>query len=102
MQHGFGGSCVIAFDERRVARPADFDAAKQIRFRPRHAEQGCGPEMGFAAENVDIGAEDNRRAAPVHRAAFFQFSLRRAAAVALRIKLFVTRDLDRQFFGQAR
>ena len=67
VQHRFGRR-VVALEQRRVAGPADLDAAKQVGLRaaqaiePRRAERGT-------AENLRVRPEADRGAAPVlHRA----------------------------------
>ena len=52
MQRGIGGNILDAFEQFLRAGPADFDAAEQIRFRARHAEQARGIPFRIFAENL--------------------------------------------------
>src|SRR6516164_5004995 len=62
------------------ARPPDFHAAEQIRFRARHFEYALGLEVWFGPENLRIGTETHLGTAPVRRlAGILQLSLRLAA-----------------------
>ena len=48
---------VVRLDQRRIAFPADFDAAEQIGLRARHAVELRRREMRVLAENLRIGLE---------------------------------------------
>ncbi len=100
MQHRLAWRVIVGFDERGRAAPPDFDAAKQIGFGARHAKKRRRLEAQLRAENVRIGTERHRRAAPVDRPHFLELALGHAARIALRKKLLVAGDFDRQFLGQ--
>ena len=84
-----------ALEQRRVAAPADFDAAEQIGLRARHLEQALRLEGGLGAENVGVRLEaDGRAAAVVDLAEVFELALGMAALEHHPIELLAARDLD--------
>ena len=90
-----------AFEQGLVAMPANFDAAIEIGFRPRHLEDALGFECGLGTKNVRVGLEAHARATPVRRAAsFLQFAFRLAALERHSIELLLARDLDFHSLGQ--
>ena len=92
---------VDAAQQLRRARPADFDAAEQVRLRARHLEDAFGLEMRLGAENLRVGPEAYFRPAPVRRlAGFLQFALRLAALEGHAVEPLAARDLDLHAFGQ--
>ena len=95
------GHVVDAAQQFRGARPADFDAAEQIRFRARHLEHALGLEVRLRAENVRVGPEADFGAAPVRRlAGVLQLGLRLAALERHAVELLAARDLDLHALGQ--
>ena len=92
---------VGAFDHFLGAGPADFDAAEQIGLRARHLEHALGLEMRLGAENLRVGMEAHRGAAPVRRlAGVLQLALRLAALEHHPVELLAARDLDLHAVGQ--
>src|SRR6516165_5992134 len=73
------------------ARPPDFHAAEQIRFRARHFEYALGLEVWFGPENLRIGTETHLGTAPVRRLA----ALERHA-----VKPLAARNLDFHTFRE--
>ena len=101
MQSLVGGRRIVAVDQIRRARPANFDPAEQIRLRPRQLVEPRRLEMRIGPENLHVGLEAHLRAAPVvHRAQVFQLRDRRAALVALHPKIAIARDLNLEPFRQ--
>ena len=90
----------FAFDQRRIAFPADLDAAKQIGLGPRHAIKLRGREMRVLAENLRVGIERHDGAAPVHRADVLQLADGLAALEAHLVAVAVARDVDFHPFRQ--
>ena len=69
-----------ALDQRRIAGPADFDAAEQIGLGARHAEKPGRVEFGMRPEDFRIGMKFYLGAAPVLDVAqLLQPALRNAA-----------------------
>ena len=66
MQPGFLRRAVGA-RQAGVAPPADFDAAKEIGFRARHAVERRRAEADLGAENLRVGMEADRRAVGARR-----------------------------------
>src|SRR5690606_18716379 len=90
-----GRRLVLFLDARRVADPADFDAAEQISFRARHAVETRRLEGRALAEDLLVRMEAYPGAAPVvHVAQLFEFADRDAARKALAVKLATARYLD--------
>ena len=79
----------------RVAMPADFDAAEEIRLGARHLEQAQRIEFCLGAENFRVRLEAHLGAAAVvDLAELLQAGLRLSARVGLTVKLAAARDLD--------
>ena len=55
MEHRLGGRVVL--DERRIAAPADLDAAEEIGLRARHLEEARRLEVRALAEDLLVGVE---------------------------------------------
>ncbi len=92
---------VGAFDHFLGAGPADFDAAEQVGLRARHLEHALGLEMRLGSENLRVGVEAHRGAAPVRRlAGVLQLALRLAALEHHPVELLAARDLDLHAVGQ--
>ena len=92
---------VGAFDQLLGAGPADLDAAEQIGLRARHLEHALGLELRLGSENLRIGMEAHRGAAPVRRlAGVLQLALRLAALEHHPVELLAARDLDLHAVGQ--
>ena len=84
------------------ARPADFDAAEQIRLRARHLEHALGDEVRLRSEDFRIGMETDRGAAAVRRlAGVLQLALRLAALEHHPVELLAAGDLDLHAIGQS-
>ena len=82
------------------AFPADLDAAEQVGLGARHAIEALGHE-GLLAEDLRIGMESHRRAAPVGgRAGRLELGHGLATREGLRPGLAVARHLDDQFVAQ--
>ena len=95
------GGNVGALDQLRRADPADFDAAEQVCFRARHAEQPLRIERRFGAEDFTVRLEaDLGAAVVVDLAEFFQAALRLAARERLFVELAAARHFDFEFFGE--
>ncbi len=100
VQHRRLRHLVAGADQRRVAAPADLDAAEEIRLRAGETVEGPGAQPG-AAEDVGIGMEaDGGAAAVVDRALPLQAPQRAAAAVLLDPELAVAGDLDGEAVGE--
>src|SRR5262245_63564563 len=65
MEGGLLRHVLGAAQELLGARPADFDAAEQIRLGARHLEDALGLEVNLGAEDHRVGAEAHLGAAPV-------------------------------------
>src|SRR6185437_476585 len=86
--------------QRRIAPPANLDAAEEIGLAARQAIDQRRLEMELV-EDLGIGVEADRGAALVGgAAAFLDLRLRFAAAVFLRIELLVARDFDRELVAE--
>src|SRR5262249_61910512 len=84
-----------------LASPGDVAAAEQIRLGARHLEQAQRIEFHLGAEDIGIGLEAPRSAAPVGGAAeLFEPVLRLAALINLPVKLAAARDLDFEALGE--
>ena len=91
-EHRLGRDGGILLQQRRVALPADFDAAEEIGLRARHAEQARRLEVRARAEDLRVGLEAHPRAAPVVDAAHvLELRDRQAALEALQIELLAAR-----------
>ena len=96
-----GRHVVDALEQRRLAAPADFDAAEQIGLRARHLEQALRLEGGLGAENLGVGLEaDLGAAAVVDLAEVFELALGVAALERHAVELLAARDLDLEPRGQ--
>ena len=85
----------------RVAAPADFDAAKEIGLRARHAVEPRRTKAHLVAEDFGVGTEANARTAAIlHRTEMLQRPLRAAAHETLTIELTVARNFDLEFRRQ--
>lgn len=92
---------IVACQQFRINRPADFNALEQIGLGPRHAEDGGGFQFGPVAENFGIGAEDDRGAAAViDRTAILKRTQRGAFGIFLKHQFAITCDFDPEFVGQ--
>ena len=92
---------IRSLEQFGIAMPADFDAAEQIRLRPRHAEDAFRLERRVLAENLRVGMEAHLGAAPVRRAAdLLQLALRLAALERHFVQRLVARDLDLEPVGE--
>ena len=91
----------IAFGQQALgAFPADLDATEQVGLGARHAIEALGHE-GLLAEDLRIGMEGHRRAAPVGGGAGrLQLGRGLAAREGLRPGLAVARHLDDQLVAQ--
>src|SRR5690606_10421083 len=86
---------VLLLQKRRIAGPADFDAAEQIGLRARHTHDARRLELRALAEDVRVRMEARARAAPVvDLAEVFQRALRHAAREALAPQAAAARHLD--------
>jgi hypothetical protein len=65
MEFRVGRNVLDAAQQFRVAMPADFDAAEQVGFRPRHVEQPLRLERRLAAKNLGIRLEAHAGAATI-------------------------------------
>ena len=96
-----GRHIVEALQQRRVAAPADLDAAEQIGLGTRHLEQALRLEGGLGAENLGIRLEaDFGAAAVVDLAEVFQLALGMTALERHPIELLAARDFDLEPRGQ--
>ena len=101
MQRVTGRRRVAAGDQYGIAAPADFHTLEQIGLGARQAIQHGRLETCPLAENVRVGMEFQRGAAPVRGGAdHLQRALRCAAAEMLGVKPLVAGDLDGQPVGQ--
>ncbi len=92
LEDGFGRRVVR--DQRGIAFPADLDAGEQIGLGPRQLVEPRGLELHLA-EDLGIGGEGDRGAAPVGRAAeMLEGAERLPPAEALAVELPLARDLD--------
>ncbi len=83
------------------AGPADFHAAIEIRLGAAHAIEGFRAELGLGAENLGVGGEGHRGAAPVGDfARVLQLALGFSPLIRLGPELLVTCHLDGQLFRQ--
>ena len=90
-----GRDVLQALQERRVAAPADLDAAEQIGLGTGHLEQALRLEGGLGAENVGIRLEANSGAAAVvDLAEVFELALGVAALECHPVELLAAGYLD--------
>src|SRR5260370_4721932 len=90
----FGRNVFDALEQRRVAAPADLDAAEQIGLGTGHLEQALRLERGLGAENLRVGPEaDFSAAAVVDLAEVFELALGMAALERPAIELLAAGDL---------
>ena len=96
-----GRHVLDALEQRRVAAPANFDAAEQIGLRARHLEQPLRLEGGLGAENLAVRLEaDLGAAAVVDLAEVFELALGMTALERHAVELLAARDLDLEPRGQ--
>src|ERR1700690_1464433 len=87
--------------QRRVAAPADLDAAEQVGLGARHLEQALRLEGGLGAENVGVRLEpDFCAAAIVDLSEVFKLALGMAAFERHSVELLAAGDLDLKPRGQ--
>ena len=86
-------------DQRRIAAPADFHAAKQIGLALGHAIEPGGGKFDIA-ENLGIGLEADNGAAPVDRAQILQLADGMAALKAHHVRPLVARHIHFHPFRQ--
>src|SRR5215471_3856968 len=65
MERGLLGNVLDAFEQCLVAVPANFDAAIEVGFRPRHLEDAFRLECGLGTKNIGVRLEAHARAAPI-------------------------------------
>ena len=96
-----GGHLFDALQQRGIAAPADFHAAKQIGLRARHLEQPLRLEGGFGAENIGVGLEANPGApAVVDLAEILELAFGMTALERHLVELLLARDLDLEQRGE--
>src|SRR4029079_6359639 len=101
MELRLGRRLVLLADQRRVAAPADLDAAEQIGLGARHAVEARRLEGGALAEDLRIWLEAGPGAAAVvHLAELLQPPQRHAPGKTLAVELAPARDLDLAGFRQ--
>ncbi len=88
----------LALDQRRIAGPADLDAAEEIGLGARHLEEARRVEARVVAEDLRVRLEADARAAAVHGLAeLLQRALGHTAREALAVELARAGDLDLEF-----
>jgi hypothetical protein len=92
---------VDAGEQLLGATPADLDATEQIGLGARHLEDARRLERHFCAEDLRVGLEAHRGAAPVRRTAeILELALGDAALEHLAIELLAARHFDLDALGQ--
>ena len=101
VEGGLGWNFASGIEQFRVAMPAYLDAAEEIGFGARHAEQPGRLELRALAENLLIRLESHLGAAPVRDAAdLSKLALWRAPLEELTIEDLAARDLDFEPLGE--
>ncbi len=101
VEHGLFRCFLLWVEQGRIAVPADFNPAKQISFRPRHAIKTMRIELRCLAENIRVWMETDAGAATImHFAEFFQPALRNTPRETLAIKTAIARDFHFQHVGK--